>query len=416
MSRLARFVAASGMTNLADGVAVVAWAWLASLLTRDPVLIAVVPVALRLPWAVFALHAGLVADRMDRRRLILRMDLLRALVFAGVAAALWLALPLAPVPARGVAMPGLFAVICAAALCVGIAEVYRDNAAQTVLPALVPHARLERANGRLWSVEIIGNALLGPALGAALIAVAPPMPFAANAVAFGAAILLVRGIQGQFGMPPATPGPWRAELGAGIAFLRSQPVLRLLALITGIWNLFEQMVLIALVLYTQEVLDAGARSYGLILASGAVGGLLGGLCAERVVQSLGPGRVLRLALTCCALAFAALPLTGTVVGAALAFAAFHFFGLLWNTVSVSYRQRTIPDALRGRVNSLYRLLAWGMMPLGLLASGLSVRLAGLITTREVALGVPFVLAALGAGLLTALSWRALGRGFARPTP
>ena len=73
-------------------------------------------------------------------------------------------------------------------------------------------------------------------------------------------------------------------------------------------------------------------------------------------------------------------------------------------------------SLRGRVNSLYRLLAWGMMPLGLLASGLSVRLAGLITPREVAVGVPFVLAALGAGLLTALSWRALGRGFARPTP
>ena len=182
-----RFVAASGMTNLADGIATVAWAWLASLLTRDPLFIALVPVALRLPWVLFALPAGIVTDRMDRRILILRMDSLRAVAFAGTAVCVWMALPLGQPPGQGVAAPALFAAILLAALLVGSAEVFRDNAAQTMLPAIVPHEDLERANGRLWSVELIGNALLGPALGAGLIGLALPLPFAVNAAAYGVA-------------------------------------------------------------------------------------------------------------------------------------------------------------------------------------------------------------------------------------
>ena len=94
MTTLQRFISASGMTNLADGIAVVAWGWIASLLTLDALLVALVPVALRLPWALLALPAGLVTDRVDRRRLIIGMDAVRALAFAGAALALWLALPL----------------------------------------------------------------------------------------------------------------------------------------------------------------------------------------------------------------------------------------------------------------------------------------------------------------------------------
>jgi Transmembrane secretion effector len=95
-----RFVAASGMTNLADGVAVVAWAWLASLLTRDALLVALVPVALRMPWFLCALPAGIVTDRVDRLRLIVAMDLLRAGAFVLVAGAVWVALPLGEAPCR----------------------------------------------------------------------------------------------------------------------------------------------------------------------------------------------------------------------------------------------------------------------------------------------------------------------------
>ncbi len=197
-SPFARFVIASGMTNLADGIAAVAWAWLATLITRDPLLIALVPVALRIPWFLFAIPAGIITDRVDRRTLILRMDILRALAFGAAAIGIWISLLLADAPTRGVSDPTLFTLITAAAFGVGIAEVFRDNVAQTMIPSIVPHSDLERANGRLWSVELVGNALLGPALGAFLIAAWLPLPFAVNALAFAAAIWLVYRIPGRF--------------------------------------------------------------------------------------------------------------------------------------------------------------------------------------------------------------------------
>lgn len=410
--RFPRFVAASGAANLADGIAVVAWAWLASLLTRDPLLVALPPVALRLPWALLALPAGVVADRVDRRRLILAMDAVRAGAFALIALAIWRAAPLDPAPGRGLAEPGLYASLLAAALVVGAAEVFRDNAAQTMIPALVPPAALERANGRLWSVELVGNALIGPALGAALIAFAPAAPFALNAACYLAAVALVAGIGGGY-RPPAAPRDWRRELGEGLAFLRDAPLLRLLAVVTGGWNLLHQMALVALVLHVQDNLGLGAPAYGLVLAAGAVGGILGGLAADPVVRALGPGRAAQWMLAASAPAFLAMALAPGAVALGLVLAAFEFTGIVWNAVSVSYRQRAIPDRLLGRVNSVYRLLAWGLMPVGLVLSGLIVRGAEAAEIpRAAALGAPFAVAALGALALALFGWRPLGRGFA----
>jgi MFS family permease len=411
--RFRRFVAASGATNLADGIATLAWAWVASLLTRDALLVALVPVALRLPWFLFAVPAGIVTDRVDRRHLILAMDSARALAFAAAALAVALAAPFPPPAAQGVSVPWLFWAILAAALAVGAAEVFRDNAAQTMLPALVPHARLEAANGRLWSVEMVANALIGPPLAALLIAVSVALPFAVNAAMMAAAVLLVLGLPGRF--RPGTNGPrdWRSELGEGARFLLDAPLLRLLAVVTGVWNLFFQMAMIALILYAQEVLGLGATGYGLILAAGAVGGMAGGFAAERIVRRFGPARTAQWALFTSApsfLAIAALPLPLAV---AATLAVFEFAGVAWNAVSVSYRQRAIPDALLGRVNSLYRLLAWGMMPVGLLASGLIVRAAEPLAGREAALAMPFWLAALGAAVLTLGAWKALGDGLSQ---
>jgi len=142
-----RFVAASGLTNLADGIAVVAWAWMASLLTRDSFLITLMPVALRLPWFIFAIPAGIITDHVDRRQLIMWIDVVRAIAFAIATVVIWQALPLADAPKTGLAHPTTFYVLMFTALLVGGAEVFRDNAAQTILPSLVEHSALERANG-----------------------------------------------------------------------------------------------------------------------------------------------------------------------------------------------------------------------------------------------------------------------------
>ena len=99
------------------------------------------------------------------------------------------------------------------------------------------------------------------------------------------------------------------------------------------------------------------------------------------------------------------------VGTRHGHALFQFSGLVWNTVSVSYRQRHIPDALLGRVNSLYRLMAWGMMPVGLLVSGVIVRVSEMVVSRDIALIMPFLVAFAGAILLGLFGWRALARNW-----
>lgn len=411
MTPYARFVAASGLTNLSDGIATVAWAWLASLLTRDPLLIALVPVALRLPWFLCAVPAGIVTDRVDRRRLILWMDALRAAAFAMAGVAVWRALPLSAAPVTGVSDGALFVLIMGCAGMVGVAEVFRDNAAQTMMPALVDKADLERANGRLWSVEMVGDQLAGPAVGAFVIALWVPGPFLINACAYFGAIALVLRVKGHFRPEVRETKDWRAELAEAYRFLRDAPLLKELAWITGFWNLFASMALVGLVLHVQENLGAGAPTYGLILAAGAIGGVIGGWVAAPVVRAMGQMRAAQVMLSTSAPAFALMALSPNALMLGLVMIGFQFAGLIWNTVSVSYRQRAIPDAMLGRVNSLYRLLAWGMMPIGLVLSGILVRVADGPLARGEALTVPFFAAAAGAFGLAVYGWRALAHGF-----
>lgn len=412
MTALQRFISASGMTNLADGIAVVAWGWIASLLTRDALLVALVPVALRLPWALLALPAGLVTDRVDRRRLIIAMDAVRALAFLGAALALWGALPLDAAPAKGVSAPDLYWALLLAAFVVGGAEVFRDNAAQTMLPALVPKDRLERANGQLWSAELLTNALIGPALGAFLIGLWLPLAFWLNALAYGLAMLMVAGLAGQFRAVRADRRGWKEELGEGIGFLRGVALLKTLAWTTGFWNLFHQMIVIGVVLHAQENLGLSAQAYGLTLAGGAVGGIAGSLAGARIVRALGPVRTMQWMLAASGPCFLAMALAPGAWTLGLCFAAMEFSGFVWNVVSVSTRQRMIPDALLGRVNSIYRLLAWGMMPLGLVLSGLVVSLGEASLARSTALVLPFWVAGAGSIVVTVRVWGAIQRGFA----
>lgn len=412
MTALQRFIAASGMTNLADGIAVVAWGWVASLLTRDALLVALVPVALRTPWALLALPAGLVTDRVDRRRLILAMDAVRAAAFLAAALSLWAALPIAAAPGKGVSSPALYVALLLSALVVGGAEVFRDNAAQTMLPALVPSAQLERANGQLWSAELLTNALIGPALGAFLIGLWLPLAFGLNALAYGMAMLLVAGLAGQFRAVRADRRGWRAELGEGFSFLRGVPLLKTLAWTTGFWNLFHQMIVIGVVLHAQENLGLSAQAYGLTLAGGAVGGIAGSLLGERIGRALGPTRTMQWMLAASGPCFIGMALAPDAWTLGASFAAMEFTGFVWNVVSVSTRQRLIPDALLGRVNSLYRLLAWGMMPLGLVLSGLVVSAGELFLPRGTALVLPFWAAGAGSVLVAGVVWRRIARGFA----
>lgn len=324
---------------------------------------------------------------MDRRWLILLSDLVRAAALGGAALlATWSAPPV-------VAAVGLLALL---AFLSGSAEVVRDNTAQSVMPALVPASRLEAANGRLWSVEQVMNAFVGPPLAGMLFALAATAPFAAAALGYVLAAVLVW----RMTLPPRAPVPRRhvlVEAREGWAFLRGQPMLLRLAVILGLINALSLMAFTVLVLFSQEVLGLSAAAHGALLTAGAAGGVAGGFAAPRVVGRLGAQGTLNLALACIPLPLLLLSLSGNVWVAALALFLETFVALLWNVVTVSYRQRIIPDALLGRVNSLYRFFGWGMMPLGALAAGWVVTWAEPDLGRTLALRLPILLAAAGLG-------------------
>lgn len=384
----------SALANLGDGISSLAFPWLATLITRDPLLIALVAFATRLPWLLFALPAGVIIDRADRQKVMVRADMMRLILSFGVVV-LILAAPALPLDdGAGGALPLILALSTIAFL-LGGAEVFRDNAAQTVLPALVENRDLERANGQIWSIEQVMGSFVGPPLAGLLIAIAIPVPFGFDAIMFGLAAWCVWCIAFPARQSVRLPeGFWR-EMRAGIAWILSHRLILQLAIMLGLLNAFNMMALTVLVLYSQEVLGLSAFGYGVLLTAGAAGGVVGGLFCPGVAERIGPGRSLFAALAIFPLPFLLIYLTDSAVLVGLALFIEMVAAMLWNVVTVSYRQRAIPQDLLGRVNSIYRFFGWGMMPLGALAGGLVVAWVEPGLGREAALRLPYLLAAIG---------------------
>ena len=164
------------VSNLGDGMATIAYPWLASAVTRNPILVAMVAVAQRLPWLVFTLPAGVITDRVDRRRAMVTMDVLRGCLTLFVAFAVLREQDALPGPSELDTVTGtrtgLLAIVLLATLLLGMAEVLRDNSNQTIMPDIVRPDQLEKANGRIWSIEGVTNMFIGPPLGSLLLLVA----------------------------------------------------------------------------------------------------------------------------------------------------------------------------------------------------------------------------------------------------
>lgn len=390
---------ASAVSNLGDGVSALAFPWLATLLTRDPLLVALVAMAGRLPWFLLSLPAGVWTDRTDRRRLMVRANLVR-LALTLMVVGLILSLPaLPPPPGTDVAAVLALAVL---AFLLGSAEVLHDNAAQTLMPSVVDHADLETANGQMWSAEQVMGQFIGPPLAGLLIAAGIALPFGFDAATFAvAAALLWLMVIPPVALPPAAP--FFTALREGIRWMAANRVILRLAVMLGLLNASYMACLAVLVLFAQEVLGLGAVGVGLMMTAGACGGVLGGLVAPTVCRRLGLRGSIVAGLCGFGLAYGLFALTGSPVVAGLALAVEAMGAMIWNVATVSYRQRLIPAAILGRVNSIYRFFGWGSMPLGALGGGLIVSLAESGLGREAALRLPFALAAVVAVALLAFA-------------
>jgi MFS family permease len=381
-----RLWTASTVSNLGDGVTLVAGPLLAASLTRSPIQVAALSFALRLPWLLFALPSGALVDRLDRRKVMVAVDLLRAVVLCLLAAAVLL---------RATSIP----LLCAAFFLLGTGETLFDNAAVSILPTVVPRASLTRANGRLLGARMVAGDLAAPPLGGLLFAAAAAAPFLLDAGSFVAAAALVATLAGRF----QVERPQRATLGAdiaeGVRWLARHQLLRLLGGAIGLMNLTLAAATAVLVLYSQERLGLGSTGFGVLMACLAVGGIAASLVAERIVDRLGPATTMRIGLLIEAATHLGLALTRSPVVAGGILALFGFHAMMWNTVSVSLRQELIPDRLLGRVNSAYALLAYGGAALGALVGG--------VVAERLGLTAPFWAGFVVITLLAAAAWPVL---------
>lgn len=362
-----RLWTASGLSNLADGVFKIALPLLAIQFTQSPTLVAGLSVAATLPWLLFALTAGALADRLDRRKLMLWANLGR-----GVLPALLVFLILLDL--------GSIWALYVVALLVGVAETLYDTSAQSILPQLVHRDQLSRANGRLYAVELTANQFVGPPLGGLLVAAGVIAGFAVPAALWLAAVGGLLLVPGGFRVERAQKTTLRFDVGEGLRFLWNQKILRTLAGMTGIFNFASSAAFAVLVLFAvgpTSAMQLSEVGFGLLLTASALGAFVGSFIAERVEARLGRSKSLALTIMGGALLVGAPAVTSNpyVLGPIL------FVGgmlvVLWNVITVSLRQRITPDRLLGRVNSAYRLLAWGTMPLGAAAGGLLAQWLGL---------------------------------------
>jgi MFS family permease len=369
---------ASGFANLADGVFQVALPLLAVQLTRSPLLIAGVNIAARLPW-LLALVAGALADRLDRRQTMVRVNLVRTVVLGGLALAV--ATDLANLP-----------VLYAVALLLGLAETLFDTSAQSLLPAIVAREDLTTANSRLFAVELVANTFVGPPLGGLLAAAGLAVAMGVPAVAYLAGAGCLALITGSFratGAGPRGSTRLRDEIAEGARFVWRHPVLRPLAIMLGAQNMAFAAVFSVFVLFAVEPGPMGLSKagYGILLATLGAGSLLGTWLAVPAERRLGRVRTLVLSVVLNAASLVVFALTTGPVLVATSLAVSGLAIVLWNVVTVSLRQRITPDRLLGRMNAAYRLVGWGTMPIGALLGGVLAEALGLRPTFLVAAGI-----------------------------
>jgi MFS family permease len=372
---------ASAVDNVGDGAFAAAIPLLAVTMTRDPRLVSVVSAATYLPWLLLSLPVGAIVDRYDRVLLMWRCQLGQAVAVAAVAV-------LAGCHLVGIGSLALLAFV------IGTGEVVFGNAAQAVLPEIVPAPLVHKANGAQYAITTVGQLFVGPPLGSLLFGLAVAVPFGLDAGTFAISAALLATLP-RSRLPATEPSPLRAAIAEGLRWLAGHRLLRTIALVLAANNFANAMGTATLVLLATQTLHLSATGYGVLLAGGAVGSVLGGLVNARIVARVGELPALVTALAANVVLYLGLGLApdAVVLGALLAVNG--FVTTLWNIVTVSLRQRVVPGELLGRVNSVYRLLAWGLIPLGSLAGGLVAHLLGLRAPYLAAAGLRAVALAVG---------------------
>jgi MFS family permease len=372
------------VTNIGDGIAIAAGPLLVASLTQDPFLVSLALLSEYLPVLLFGVIGGAAADRFDRRRMVVVVNLGRALVLVVLVSTI----------ASGTVS---IAIVLITLFVLGTAETFSDSASSTLLPGLVTREDLGLANARLQGVFLLTNQLVGPAIGAVLFAIGMALPFATNAACFAlGAVLVSRVVVGAREVPEERAG-WRADMAEGIRWLVAHPPMRTLALTVFTFNVTFGAAWSVLVLYADQRLGLGPVGFGLLTTATAIGGIVGMVSYGRLERRFSLADLMRAGLlieTGTHLVFALTTSAGIALATMVIFGIHEF---VWGTTSTVVRQRSVPDALLGRVGGVYRVAIMGGLVIGAPIGGLLASAFGITA--------PFWFGFFGSAALVLILWR-----------
>ncbi|HEU4811562.1 MAG TPA: MFS transporter [Nocardioides sp.] len=380
-------LASSWLSNLGDGIAIAAGPLLVASQTHDPLVVAMAALLQWLPPLVFGLYAGALADRLDRRLIVVFVDLVRAGVLLLLTASIvtgWVSVP----------------IVLGALFLLGTAEVFADNTSSTLLPMLVDRDDLGVANARLQTGFITVNQLIGPPIGAGLFALAHAWPFLTQAVlvALGA-VLVSRIALPTHRRDPETTGHIRQDIAEGFRWVYHHAAVRTLVLTIFTFNITFGAAWSVLVLYATQRLGMGAIGFGLLTTVSAIGGLVGTTSYGWITRRVSLGNIMRIGLVIETFTHLALALTTTPWVALAIFFVFGAHAFVWGTTSITVRQRAVPTDLQGRVGSVNLVGVFGGLVVG---SGI-----GGVLAQNWGVTAPFWFAFAGSAVFVVLIWKQL---------
>ncbi|MFJ5306183.1 MFS transporter [Streptomyces sp. NPDC088350] len=363
-----RLWSAAVISRFGDALRGAALPLLAVSLTDRPLLIASVTACGYLPWIVFGLLGGAVADRVDQRRAMWTVDAVRGLLVAAFALAV----------ALGHAS---ILLLIALAFALTTLQTLFDNASTALLPALVDRAALGSANARLMTGQKIAGGLMGAPVVPLLIAAGAAVPFVADAGTFLLAAALVASLRTGAPDRAARPagGTLRGEIADGLRTLWRDRPLRGLCAATALCNIGMGALIATLVVLVTGWLDAGTAGYAAATTAFTVGGLAGGVVNRRIITRLGPMRSVLLAGLVQTGALVVMGSVRSLIAVVAALAVFGSMSMLWNVNTTTLMQQRAPADMLGRVSSAFRTLAVAGAPLGALLGGAAATAWGLNT-------------------------------------
>ncbi|MFF4013500.1 MFS transporter [Streptomyces sp. NPDC001843] len=361
-----RLWTAAVVSRFGDALRTSALPLLAVRLTDEPLAVASVTACGYVPWLLFGLLGGAVADRVDQRRAMWAVDTVRGLLVAGFALAVGLGHASIPL-------------LLTLAFALTTLQTLFDNASTALLPSLVDRDRLGGANARLMTGQQLAGGLLAGPFVPVLLTVGAFMPFAADAGTYLVAAALVASlrIRPPERAPRQAGSTLRAEIGAGLRALWRDRTLRAVCVATLLCNIGMGALIATLVLHVTRWLGAGNAGYAAAMTAYAAGSLLGGLVAQRIARRTGRVRAL---LVAGGVQTSSLVLVGTVRNLGALLVGMLLLGamnMVWNVNQVTLMQRRSPAAMVGRIASAFRTASTSGAPLGALLGGVVARGYGL---------------------------------------